>query len=310
MLDKNIIEGIKSISDTLREDLKKLDSISREKLRSDIQNEVGELIKTDELSDDELEDIKMKGGVVAIDGSLNKIGGNSPHYIDIMSALAIFSYKTQRRTVSSIYCPLTDENYSENKEKDAAIELARLEAKLAIEVLKYEKPYIIMMDGGLLRYSIGAAQEFEEIRKLALEKNIIIIGVIEDIKTRIVGSKLGLSFFDKELLYGTLNKKESLILYEELSVKENKNVMEAFIRASKSPFVTGIDILKEQKEKIKSVLRLVLSLTPSSSRGIPILIDMVDYEVKIKDRDTKEIYGDTVSDDIRKKFFTVMRDLR
>lgn len=71
-----------------------------------------------------------------------------------------------------------------------------------------------------------------------------------------------------------------------------------------------MDILDTQREYLEEMARLVFTLTPENSRGVPLWLDIVDKEVKISDdilRALMELYMDR---GIYERFFISERDKR
>ncbi len=83
------------------------------------------------------------------------------------------------------------------------------------------------MDGSLIRYDIESYNRWIELRTKCEEKGIILIGVIKDIKTNVIGEALKRDksleieeiFYDRELLYGKLQYGEAIFIYEDISKK-------------------------------------------------------------------------------------------
>ena len=84
----------------------------------------------------------------------------------------------------------------------------------------------------------------------------------------------------------------------------------AFIRTSNFPGVVGIDILDVQENYLRFVSRLVYSLTPINSRGIPLWLDIVDKDVRITDELIKASLESYLDRDLYERFFVSERDKR
>ena len=143
------------------------------------------------------------------------------------------------------------------------------------------------------------------------------MGVIKDIKTSIIGKTLGTvhpklssNIYDRELLFGQLSYGEMIIINENVNSKYNSGYASAFIRSSLAPTVIGMDILDTQKEYLKDMARLALTLTPENSRGVPLWIDIIDKEVKISDAMMRGIIERYIDREIYEKFFISERDKR
>ena len=96
------------------------------------------------------------------------------------------------------------------------------------------------MDGSLIRYDIECYDRWQELREECEEKNIILIGVIKDIKTYIIGDLLvknGLLskrelFYDRELLYGLLEYGEIIEISAGVT-KAQEGFASLFMRSQK-----------------------------------------------------------------------------
>lgn len=194
------------------------------------------------------------------------------------------------------------------------IRLSTLEVEAAIESVEALKPCAILMDGGLIRYNIYAYDKWMKLRNICEEKNIILVGVIKDIKTNIIGSRLleeeGNSFYDRELLFGKLDYGEAIFIKDEVNKKDPEGYSSIFLRSSLAPTVIGMDIIDSQKSYMEEMAKLVLSLTPENSRGVPLWLDIVDSEVKISDEIMKALVERYMDREIYERFFISERDKR
>lgn len=296
-------------------------NLSRDDLREFISKEIGEIKLLEKLSEEDLKTYQSKGGILGIDGSVNKLGGSYPHFIEAYQALGKSTvYKDDPIILADIFSPLSPEggeNPLENDEKiiteERNIRLSTLEVEAAIQSVKVLKPYAILMDGGLIRYNIYAYDKWMKLRKLCEEKNIILVGVIEDIKTNIIGSRLleeGESFYDRELLFGKLDYREAIFIKDQVNKKDPEGYSSIFLRSSLAPSLIGMDIIDSQKEYMEEMAKLVLSLTPENSRGVPLWLDIVDKEVKISDEIMKALVERYLDRDIYERFFKSQRDKR
>lgn len=309
LLEKNIKKVNKLISSKYRNAI----NIDKEELRKLLEDEIGDIVELKKLSKKELDNIKEKGGILGVDGSVNKKGGAFPHYIEIYQALAKSTVKNDYTSrLIDIYTP-----FLEGEEKDRNKILADIEVRVSLEAIKKHKPYIILMDGGLIRFNIEANKNWSILKRKCIENNIIIVGIIKDIKTSIIGNSLSnmnsnfsKDFYDREILYGKLNYGEGLLVRENVNTKDKDGYRSIFLRSSKSPNLIGIDILEEQKSYLEYIARLVLSLTPLNSRGVPLWLDIVDEEVKLSDNMIEEVLENNLDRDIYNRFFVSERDLR
>lgn len=320
-------EKISDLSSTLEEKYKGVLDLDKKSLREFIDDEIGKIKKIEKLSGAHLESFQKKGGIVGVDGSSNRIGGLYPHFIEAYQALAKSTiYKEDPLFLADIYTPLgekkienslLEESEEEDREDKKNIKLSTIEVQAAIEAIEKFKPYAILMDGGLIRYNIYAKDKWEELREICEDRGIILVGVIEDIKTSIVGDGLrgkyeevNASFYDRELLFGKLNYGEMVIINERVNKKGREGYSSAFIRSSLAPSVIGMDILDSQKKSIEEMGSLILTLTPQTSRGIPLWLDIVDEEVKISDAIMKALMERYMDRGLYERFFIAKRDKR
>lgn len=328
-----------SIHDKLKDEISKLSTslnqkyggilaIERDELRGFIDEKIGKIKSLEKLSSEELKAYEKKGGIVGVDGSNNRVGGSSPHFVEAYQALAKSTlHRDEAIFLADIYTPLEENRKLSLLEEDQApeeqgedkknIKLATLEVEAAIEAVEKFKPYAILMDGGLIRYNIYAKERWNFLRELCEEKDILLVGVIEDIKTSMIGDGLRESFqdidtsiYDREVLFGKLNYCEMIIINERVNKKGSEGYSSAFIRSSLKPTVIGIDILDTQKPSIEEMARLVLTLTPENSRGIPLWLDIVDKEVKISDEMMKGLLEMYMDRELYERFFMAQRDKR
>lgn len=321
-------EKISNLSLTLQEKYEVVLSLDKKNLRQFIEEEIGKIKMLEKLSESHLKDYQKKGGIVGVDGSNNRVGGAHPHFVEAYQALAKSTiYRDEPLFLADIYTPLLEpervslpieENIEdENPEDKKNIKLATIEVEAAMEAVEKFKPYAILMDGGLIRYNIYAKAKWEELRYMCEEKEIILVGVIKDIKTSIIGDRLRekheditASFYDRELLFGKLRYGEMVIINERVNKKGREGYSSGFIRSSLAPTVIGMDILDSQKTSIEEMARLILTLTPQTSRGIPLWLDMVDKEVKISDAIMKGLMERYMDRGLYERFFISERDKR
>ncbi|WP_409228688.1 DNA double-strand break repair nuclease NurA [Gudongella sp. SC589] len=293
----------------------------KERLRDFIGAEIGLINEIEPLSPEELAGLEKRGGICGVDGSSNRAGGNYPHFIEVYQALAL---TTTRRDdplyLAEIYTPvITDEEDEdgERREEQKNQKLAGLEVQAAIKAIQLHRPYAILMDGGLIRYNIYAGEVWDELVQLCEDTGTILVGIIKDIKTGVIGEQLKRDYpelkgniYDRELLFGLLDYRELLLIDEAVSKKEPMGYSSAFLRSSISPMTIGLDIIESQRGHLTDMARLVLTLTPQNSRGVPLWIDIVDKEVKISDQMMKGMLERYLDRGVYERFFVSERDKR
>lgn len=311
-MEDKIISKLKSLNEELNKKYFLLDSFSNFEKRK-ILNSFGVFENIEPMNKESLEKLKELGGVYAVDGSTNRYGGAFPHYIQIFRGLAIKDIKENKEAVE-VYCPLLEDIdiYEENKTLDKLLAAVELEA--AIESA-FDKPAVIMMDGSLIRYRILNKSKWEELKNVAMEKNIYIVGVIEDIKTNIVYDNIkdehnSEFFYDREFLFNCLDYKEAFIPNEKESGKDSYQIRSSFIRSSLEPTVIAVDMMEEQFSNIKDILSLVLSLTNKNSRGIPYILDLVDMKARLTNKKMKYLSESYITKDRFELLFHSQRDKR
>ena len=272
--------------------------------------EVGKEIELRRLTKEELASF---GEVVGVDGSVNRKGGEHPHYVELYRGLALGTQGNQ--TVrEDIYTPLLDDALASKRAEDILTaadsrkrRLAEIELEVAIAHIETQHPTLLMMDGGLLRFKIFDPEQWTRLRELCLERDILLIGVIKDIKTSIFGEE---GVYDREVLYGRLGYAKAILVDDEKNDKSEVGLSSAFLRTSKGISVVGLDMLKEQGEEKERICNLLFSLTPEHGRSVPLWLDIVDREAKIGNEELEGLLQENLDRDIYRRYFVSERDLR
>ncbi|WP_353095574.1 DNA double-strand break repair nuclease NurA [Tissierella praeacuta] len=325
-LHNELKEKVASLNNSIRDKYKEVFSLDKETLRGFIKENIGFIEPMKKLENNHLALYEAKGGIVGVDGSTNRIGGAYPHFVDIFQGLAKSTIIENKPIFKAdIYSPLfsdTEENILEEDEKVIADKrnrmLASIEVEVALEAAKKYKPYAILMDGSLIRYYIYSYDLWMNLREECEKEGILLVGVIKDIKTSIIGDKLGdmysnlsIDAYDRELLFGQLNYGEMIIIKDEVNKKNKEGGYSSlFMRSSLAPTVIGMDIIDSQNEHIKEMGRLVFTLTPENSRGVPLWLDIVDKEVKISDAIMRGLMERYMDRDLYERFFISERAKR
>lgn len=318
-IKRDLEEKILDFNARARESYASVLDLDESGLRDFIEENIGGIGRAKKLDPQSLASYEGLGGIVGVDGSVNRKGGASPHYIEFFRALAKSTRKSLEPVLATeVYSPILDPEGLEGEVKDRRDEiLTRLEVQVAIGAAEKLDPHLIMMDGSFIRYIINCKSLWEELRTICESKGILLIGVIEDIKTNIIGTRLveeGLMrnpAYDRELLFGRLGLGEFILIRYGVSQKSRAGELSsAFMRTSLSPNIIGIDIIDTQRKYLGEMASLVYSLTPENSRGVPIWLDIVDREVKISSR-MMEMYLENYLDrDIYERFFVEARSKR
>ncbi|HFL3828412.1 TPA: DNA double-strand break repair nuclease NurA [Clostridioides difficile] len=325
-INEELKEKIKDLNKVLLDKYQTVLSFDKVFFRNFIEENVGPIKKLEKLTTEELTNYAKKGGILGVDGSNNRMGGAYPHFVEIYQGLAKSTlYKDKPLYKTDFYTPLyleeqesLLENTREGEEAIRKSKLSTIEVEVALEGIRKFNPYAVIMDGSLIRYDIECFQRWMELRKECEEKGIILIGVIEDIKTSIIGDllmedkSLGIKecFYDRELLYGLIEYGEIIPIYDEVTKKAKEGFTSLFMRSSEAPTVIGMDILDSQRDHLEEMARLVLTLTPKDSRGVPLWIDIVDSEVKIPDKMIRGLLESYLDRNILEMLFVSERDKR
>lgn len=302
--------------DALNEALKtKYDPLfqkSGAEFKKDLTSDVGMIHALNPLSEEELQKV---GSVAGVDGSVIRQGGAYPHYVEFYQGLALSMQKKERR-IRRIYTPLLAGDDAVSAEKLHDRTLAEVELEAAMALVEEEDVAVLMMDGGLLRYAINSPAKWEELRGLCLAENTLLVGAIKDIKTRDIARRMGRGhdFYDREYLAGKLDVGELLILAEDEDEEEKgktaAGLVGAFYRPTRHWEVVGMDVLLEQKDALSFLARLLFTLTPKNGRGVPFWIDIVDREVKVKQKEVRLILEEAMDREMMERFFVSERDRR
>lgn len=326
-IHQELKEKIGMLNSVIKDEYVEVFSIDKNTLRNFIETNIGKIIKMEKLEKDHLAVCERKGGIVGVDGSVNRMGGAEPHFVEVFQGLAKSTCKKNEPIFrADIYTPLIDDEKNEileelesgedNREERNRL-LANIEVEVALESAKTHKPYAILMDGSLIRYYIYSYELWIKLREECEKNNILLVGVIKDIKTSIIGDKLGeknkqikVKAYDRELLFGQLEYGEMIAIDDDVNTKHKSGYSSVFMRSSLAPFVIGMDIIDTQKKYLQEMARLVFTLTPENSRGVPLWLDMVDKEVKISDEIMKGLIERYMDKDIYERFFVSERARR
>lgn len=312
MINLQDLEGqLREVNKNLKDKYDFIFSLDNDTFRKELTENVGKLIEMEKFPKEKLSKYKR---TVGVDGSNNRSGGAFPHFIEIFQGLAkstdgneVYKNKVYTPTLNDIY---EDKNLSQKY-------LATIEIETALEYInKYDFDYL-MMDGGFIRYKINCLDLFTELRETCEAKNIILFGVIKDLKTNVIARSLEIdeSIYDREILFNRLKTGEAVLIRNEINKKFIKDGLgegfsSAFMRTSKFPGAVGLDILDTQEKYLEEISKLIYTLTPMSSRGVPLWLDIVDKDVKITDEILTTLLEEYLDRDVYERFFISERDKR
>lgn len=291
------IREFEKFNETLREKYKKID---KSHIKADLST-VGELYQAKKLTVEELAVYKTNS-IAAVDGSVNSFGGDEPNVISLLSACYLPDLKRERLEINKIISPLAG-SYENPKD-----ELARLEVLVAIQGLEKFKSHALFMDGGFIRFLTNAEDDFHDLVQVANKNKCLVVGIIEDMKSKVVAESLGIDAYDREIVFGALDYGQALILNSKH--RKNTEVGTAYIRSAMSPQPVAIDYNISDEKRIREALDLIFTMTPESGRGIPYIIDMVDKYARITDRELEAFIKTYIDEDLRRIYLDQARKKR
>lgn len=308
-MSDELIEKMKRISGQLQKEYRSF--YDREEIRKKLEKSGAQLSVVTPLSKSELVDMLNGREIAAVDGSVNQTKGTEPHVIYFFQALAKTTTGHACFT-SDIYTPL----FETSEEEDAGVHarkqiLAKLELDVALQLIEEREIAFLLMDGALYHYRIDEPDKWEKLRQKALEKNVLLVGVSEEITTEnlskiepFASSRLPKKVFDRDLLFGVLDYKEIVYIEE---IQQKAGLASIWCRFSRDPAITGFDLLTEQAIRKEEVARLLLTLTPEHGRGIPLWLDHIDREVRLTDEMVDAFVEQYVDEDVRRRLFVQKR---
>lgn len=315
MISKDLIDKVSDLNERLK-NRKNISKLSRKDVRDLITNEIGKIKVYDRFSVDKLKEIKQDGCICVVDGSVNRIGANYPNYVEFFQSMALTSSDQEPLVKADILCPLVDEfserdQFQISKEKLCATELA-----VAIEAVSHHDVKILMMDGTLMRYSLEAEGLYNDLVELCDEKGVILVGVVEEINTKIImntfnenGVNVGM-LFDREALFNVLDMNEGFVVNEHKSRKKEYDIEQAFIRTSKDPCVIAIDIPSQNMDDFDEIISFVLTLSDENTRGVPFLLDLVDKKTRIDNKQAEILAKKYLDTEMYQSIFRSQRSKR
>lgn len=324
-VNESLKRQLQNLNITLGEKYKNAANPGRNDLRRLITGKVGKIRPLRKMSPAELEGWTQGKSVVAVDGSVNQIGGTFPHYLALIQAVAKGTRNGEVITRSEIYAPLLDEAAEERDKEEGRTagdgrarmrKMARLEMQAAKEAIAAFAPRLVMMDGSLIHYRIEDAATWGDLSAFAAAAGTLLVGVTEEIGTKIVSTALQEvlpdnmhDFHDRELLFGLLEYGEILEI-ETGKGREAAGLRTCFLRPSADPQVIGVDILKEQVTEMPAAADFLFTLTPVAGRGVPVWLDIIDSEVRLTDAMAESLVDAYLDTDLKQRLFVSKRNNR
>lgn len=253
--------------------------------------------------------------LIGVDGSVNSTKGSAMRTLSVFQALAKGT-KGEEKWLADVYTPLLDQGEEETGQaareakKRGAI-LSRLEMQVAIEAMKEWRPKVVLLDGSLYHFLIDDEDTWKELVSTALELDVLLVGVSEEIESRgLVRAHFPEfpAWSDRDLLYGILNVGEAFA-WSEWS-KPRSQLWKMAFRASKSPLPIAVDGLVAQQNWALDLVHLVFTLTPEQGRGIPYWLDIVDNQVRVTDALVDMMVDQYIDTELRYRLMTNKRSER
>lgn len=303
------------------------DAFSPERLGSEVQRRqvllehIGSIRRLSLVEGQTLQAVLGRKPMVGVDGSVSSFGGEYPHYIDFLRALAM-STDGRQALRHELYCPLVELRHNwevasaESDHERRQRNLAELEMHVAVEAAEQVRPALLLLDGPLVRFDMRANRSFNILRQKVLQYNVLLCGCIENIESRVISSLLPepLSVtwrgaFDRDILWDVLQPGEVLEIRRpakgrgdsDAGPQSGPTLRTWFMRASWNPGVVGLDMLEDQVEAVRPLVDYLYTLTPQDGRGIPVWLDLVDREVRLT-RPEVEAYLDLLEPNLRDRF--------
>ncbi|HHY48058.1 MAG TPA: DNA double-strand break repair nuclease NurA [Firmicutes bacterium] len=301
-----------------------------------LEANLGRFVSLAPISEDEIDSWAQGRPVVGVDGSVNSYGESYPYVLHIFQASARTTRPLDGKdhlTCSSVVSPLFPEDrralederdrlMREDKPLELAWEglrhrrLAELEVEVAIRAVNEIRPFLVIFDGGFMRYVVQAFDKWNEYRRVSLEQGVISVGVIEETATKLIAEVLGDKLppglrdeHDRSLLFGVLREGEALGIREDIRFKRSE-FYTAFARFSRHPQAIACDFFREQVDHVKEVLDFLYTITPQGGRGMPLWLDIVDQEVRITGQDLEMMLSLYLDRDLMEMFLRPHRDRR
>jgi len=268
--------------------------------------------------------------LIAVDGSYQTAGATYPYLLTLCQSYAKpFAPHLEEEGVvlQKIFSPLTEEDAAlieegvEGGESPEAVFLrctrkimAELEIKAAKKALFTYRPSYLILDGGFVQYLLRTEDAWQDFACAAEEINCVVVGVIEEVSSRLIPSTLQssrsqpFSSYDREFLYGTLKVGEYFELKEEEHAKYGFKTV--FARPANYLQAIGYDFLPSQAKRVEKALQLLFALTPLHSRGIPLILDIVDRQVRITEGEIEQLLSAGLNPELKEKLLTPARRRR
>ncbi|MEW6448738.1 MAG: DNA double-strand break repair nuclease NurA [Bacillota bacterium] len=268
---------------------------------------------------------KTAGLFIAVDGSCQTVGATYPYYLTLIQAAAVtLPPLKQPLAKHRIFSPLNPEERAaveavagDTQPAEVAAEsrvrqlTAELELAVAREAALDLREGVILLDGGFVHFRARARTLFDQLVQVVTENNQLLIGVIEEISSRLLGEAVvGLWAgsdppYDREVLSGYMEPGEAFILSQ--GVQKSPGIGTVFARFAAHPQPVAFDFLVSQEKEIPELLRVLRALTPYDGRGIPVPVDIADRYVRLTAAEVERLVAAAVPAGLREVFLTAHR---
>lgn len=268
--------------------------------------------------------------VVGVDGSLHTVGGEPPHNLALIRAAAVPAGAPDPGALArdgllrhEVWSPLLAGG---GAGADVSLQLQRrqtaLEAEVAVRAAADLRPILLLIDGGLVRFYKEAAGSFTDLTKIAIENDVLVVGVIENVESTALQAYPGVpaawrGVSDRTLLWGILEYGEVLKLREPLRLEGEGSAPTGalhrwFVQSSRAGAPVGLDFLEAQVagQDLTWVAEYLFTLSPEDGRGIPVWMDMVDRLVRITTAEVQTWVQAFLDEEIQQRLLAAKRSRR
>lgn len=262
---------------------------------------------------------------VAVDGSCQTVGATYPYYLTLVQAVALTLPPGKQPLVKHrIFSPLFPEERTEIETRaggfqpvEAAAEsrvrelMAEVELAVAREAALQFRGAVVLLDGGFVHFRARAGALFDQLVEEAAENHQLLIGVIEEISSRLLGEAVGEVWpgghpaHDREVLLGCMEVGEAFFLSP--GFKKSAGIGTVFARFAAHPQPVAFDFLDPQAEEIPEVLGVLRALTPFDGRGVPAPVDIADRYVRLTAGEVEQLVAAAVPAGLREVLLTAHR---
>lgn len=263
--------------------------------------------------------------LIAVDGSCQRVGASYPYYLTLVQAAALtFPPKVQPLVKHRIFSPLFPEERAAVETRaggtqpvEVAAEfrvremMAELELAVALEAALLSRGAIILLGGGFVHFKARAWVLFDQLVQVATEHNHLLIGVIEEVSSRLLTETVGEVWpgdnppYDREVLFGCMEVGEAFALSPELQKKAGIGTVYARFAAHPQP--VAFDFLTIQEKEMLEVLGVLRALTPCDGRGVPAAVDIADRYVRLTAPEVEQLVAAAVPAGLREVLLTAHR---